>query len=230
MTNRRYNDDEIAAIFQKAAEGPQSAPHHAAHEDGMTLAELQDIGREAGISPDAVAIAAQSLDIAPRAVEQRLFGAPISVERTIALDRRLTEAEWERLVVELREVFNARGSVRSDGSFRQWTNGNLQALLEPTATGHRLRLSTVKGNVRFSMAAGAAMLGVGVVMSLTAAVAGHLGVVAPQAIIMSLAGIGTVASGALQLPRWARLRARQMEAITARLAHETAAEDPKRLP
>ena len=42
MDNRRYSDEEIAAIFQKASEGPQASPPHAAHEEGMTLAELQE--------------------------------------------------------------------------------------------------------------------------------------------------------------------------------------------
>ncbi len=230
MTDRRYDDDEIAAIFQKAAEGPQSAPLQSTREDGMTLAELQDIGREVGISPEAVASAARSLENRPSAGARSFLGLPIGVERTIMLDRRLSEEEWERLVVELREVFNARGSVKSDGSFRQWTNGNLQALLEPTPNGHRLRLSTVKGNVRLSMAAGAAMLAVSVIMSIAAAAAGNLGTVVPQIAMMSLLGVGAVANGALRLPGWARLRGRQMDAITARLAAETDAQDPKRLP
>lgn len=230
MTNRRYNDDEIAEIFQKATEGPQSASFQSAGEEGMTLAELQDIGREVGISPEAVDRAARSLEVRPRAGVRSFLGLPIGVERTIALGRRLTEAEWERLVVELREVFNARGAVSSNGSFRQWTNGNLQALLEPTPNGHRLRISTVKGNLRMSMAAGASMLGVGIFMSVAAAAAGHLAGAIPEAALMSLFGVGIMANGALRLPRWARLRARQMDEITTRLALETNTDDSKRLP
>lgn len=230
MTDRRYDDDEVAAIFQKAAEGPQSAPLQSAREEGMTLAELQDIGREVGISPEAVASAARSLESRPRAVARSFLGLPIGVERTVVLDRRLTEAEWERLVVEFREVFNARGSVKSDGSFRQWTNGNLQALLEPTANGHRLRLSTVKDSVRLSMAAGGAMLGVSAVMAIAAVAAGNFGALAPQVAMLSLLGSGAIANGALRLPGWARLRGRQMDAITARLAADTEAQEPKRLP
>jgi hypothetical protein len=230
MPERRYNDDEIAEIFQKAAEGPQGASVQSAGAEGMTLAELQDIGREVGISPEAVDRAARSLEIRPSAGVRSLLGLPIGVERTIALDRRLTDAEWERLVVEMREVFGARGSVSANGSFRQWTNGNLQALLEPTANGHRLRLSTVKGNARMSLAAGAVMIGVSAVMAVNAAAAGQLGQVVPIASMLSLLGVGMVASTVLRLPSWARLRGRQMEAITTRLALETRSEDPKQLP
>jgi hypothetical protein len=226
MTDRRYDDDEVAEIFRKAAEGPQSLPRHAARNEGMTLAELQDIGREVGIAPEAVEGAARSLELRPRGGVRKFFGLPFGVERTIALDRRLSEAEWERLVVELREVFNARGVVSSNGSFRQWTNGNLQALLEPVANGHRLRLTTLNGNARFSMSAGSAMIGLGGVLSIAAAAAGNLGAAAQGIAIMSALGIGLVANGVLRLPGWARLRGHQMEAITAQLALETGSKSP----
>jgi hypothetical protein len=221
MTDRRYDDDEAAEIFRKAAEGPQSLPSQAAGDQGMTLAELQDIAREAGISPDAVAIAARSLEIQPRASGRRFLGLPIDVERTVALERRLSDAEWERLVVQLRETFHARGQVSSTGSFRQWTNGNLQVLLEPTPTGQRLRLSTMKGNAVASMSIGIAMLGIGVVMAIAATISGHLADATTGIAILSGAGAAALANGALRLPSWARLRSRQMEAITAQLAIES---------
>lgn len=230
MPDRRYNDEEIAEIFQRATEGPQSASLQRAGDDGMTLAELQDIGREAGMSPEAVELAARSLDARPSAAVRSLLGLPIGVQRSIVLDRRLTEAEWEQLVVELRDVFGARGVVSSSGSFRQWTNGNLQALLEPTPAGHRLRISTIKSSARPSLAAGAAMLGVGVAMTVSAAIAGQLAQVFPELAMMGILGTGLVGSTVLRLPGWARLRARQMESITTRLALETKTDDSKPLP
>jgi hypothetical protein len=196
----------------------------------MTLAELQDIGREVGISPEAVDRAARSLEVRPLGNIRSFLGLPIGVERSVALERRLSEEEWERLVVEMREVFGARGAVSANGSFRQWTNGNLQALLEPTPNGHRLRLSTVKGNARVSMAAGAMMIGVSVVMGVSAAVAGQLAQVVPMVSMIALLGSGFLASTVLRLPSWARLRGHQMEGITTRLALETKPEDPKQLP
>lgn len=226
MTDRRYDDDEVAEIFQKAAEGPQSLPRQAARDEGMSLAELQDIGREVGISPEAVESAARSLEVRPRGGIRSFLGLPIGVARTIALDRRLSEAEWERLVVELREVFRARGAVSSNGSFRQWTNGNLQALLEPVANGHRLRLTTTRGASVFSMRIGSVMLGLGGITAIAAAISGNLGGSLPGVAILSLFGIGAIANGALRLPGWARLRARQMDAIATQLALETGPNSP----
>ena len=221
MTDRRYDDDEAAEIFRKASEGPQSLPSQVAGEQGMTLAELQDIAREAGISPDAVASAARSLEIQPHAGGRTFLGLPIGVQRTIALDRKLSDSEWERLVVQLREIFHARGSVSSTGSFRQWTNGNLQVLLEPTANGQRLRLSTMKGNAVASMSIGMAMLGIGIVMAIAATISGHLAESTTGIAILTGVGTAAIANGALRLPGWARLRAQQMDAIATHLALET---------
>jgi hypothetical protein len=218
MADRRYTDEEVAAIFSTAAELAQTRPLPAPRDDGLTLADLQEIGREVGIAPEAVARAARSLDVRGRAASRRLLGLPIGVERTVTLDRRLTDEEWERLVVELREVFNARGTVRTQGSLRQWTNGNLQALLEPTPTGDRLRLQTVKGSARAWMGAGGLTAGVGVAAAMAGAAAGQLGHSVPGVVFLLVTGLGMFANGALQLPGWARVRRRQMEEIATRLA------------
>ena len=229
MPDRHYSEDEIAEIFRIASEGPQGTSVQRSGDEGMTLAELQAIGREAGISPEAVDRAARSLDVRPRAGSRKFMGLPIGIERMVALDRRVTEEEWERLVVELREVFGARGTVSSSGSFHQWTNGNLQALLEPTPNGHRLRISTVKGNAGMSIVMGAAMMSLGIGSMIAAGGAGYV----PD-LLMSLFGAAYIAYTALRLPRWARLRAGQMEAITSRLALESAtppaSSDAKQLP
>jgi hypothetical protein len=219
MAERRYNDKEMAAIFRAATEGTQSRQPDVPHEEGLTVADLQAIGREVGISPEAVARAAQAIDIRRGSASRTFLGLPIGVARTVSLNRRLTEHEWERLVVQLREVFNARGTTRSDGSLRQWTNGNLQVLLEPTETGHRLRFRTVHGAARASIGAGFAALGVTAIVATVGAFGGHLGDAMPGVAFLFAAGVGMIANGALRLPGWARLRGHQMDALAAEVAN-----------
>lgn len=219
MTERRYSDSEIAAIFRAAAEGPQLLPQREVpREEGLTLAELQAIGQEVGIAPDAVAHAAQGLDVRRGAQSRRFLGLPIGVARTVNLNRRLSDEEWERLVVLLREVFNARGVTRSDGSLRQWTNGNLQVLLEPTETGHRLRFGTLHGGASAMIGAGLTALGAAGVVAIVTSINGTLGAAMTGIGFMAVAGLGMITSGALRLPAWARLRGRQMEAIATKVA------------
>ena len=219
MADRRYNDKEIAAIFRAAAETQENAPPEVPRDEGLTLADLQAIGREVGIPADAVAQAAQALDVRVGATSRTILGLPIGVSRTVHLNRRLSDAEWERLVVQLREVFNARGRTRTDGSLRQWTNGNLQVLLEPTATGHRLRFGTVHGAARASIGAGFAFLLLSATIGVVSALGGNFDSAIPGMAFLLLSGAGFIASGALRLPRWARLRQRQIEALAAQLSN-----------
>jgi hypothetical protein len=222
MTERRYNDEEVSAIFAKAAEGPQVHPLQVPQAEGLTLAELQEIGREVGITPEAVALAVQSVDQRGRGVTKTLLGMPVGVERTVTLDRELTDKEWDRLVVQLREVFGAQGRVSSTGTLRQWTNGNLQALLEPTSTGQRLRLRTVNGSARGLIATGVAFLGVTAAVAIAAALGGQLGHAVPGIALLASLGLGMVGNGAVRLPGWAKLRGRQMEEIAAGVASSAA--------
>src|SRR6185503_7153045 len=125
MPERRYTDEEVAKIFERAAEAQQAARKQLTSgesPEGMTLAQLQEIGKEVGISPELVAQAARSVALPVRATGRKFLGLPIGVGRTVDLERRLTDAEWDQLVVDLRETFDAKGTIRHEGSFRQWTN------------------------------------------------------------------------------------------------------------
>ncbi len=217
MTERRYSEEEVAAIFERAAEAQQTARRQLPPGEGMTLADLQAIGSEVGIPPELVSQAARSIDRAGRASSRRFLGLPLGVGRTIDLGHPLSDGEWERLVVDLRETFDARGAVRVDGSFRQWTNGNLQALVEPTSTGHRVRLQTVKGDARAMISGGLGLLGFAAAVLIAGAVGGNLGGQVAGSAFLSTIGLGLFGIGALRLPGWARLRRRQMEGVAARL-------------
>jgi hypothetical protein len=200
MTERRYTDEEVATIFREAAEGQRSGALQRTDADGLTLAEIQSIGREVGLAPDVVTRAALAIDLRPQTASQTFLALPVGVERTITMGRTLTDAEWENLVGELRTTFRAKGRIATSGRFREWTNGNLQALLEPTPGGQRLRLSTVKGSARVGVFAGLAVL-------------------ASAAVVWSSA---ILAGTALQVRSWARLRGRQMDTIATNVAQSAA--------
>lgn len=218
MPERRYSEDEVAAIFERATEAQQAVRRQLPAGEGMSLADLQAIGREVGIPPELVDQAARSMDQQGKPATRTFLGLPIGVGRTVELGRKLTDEEWDRLVVDLRETFDARGTVRSDGSLRQWTNGNLQALLEPSATGHRLRLKTVMGQARGLMTAGVAMVAASGATVIASISSGHVAAALAQTGSVLAIGAGLFAIGAVRLPLWARERRRQMEGVAARLA------------
>lgn len=231
MSERQFTDEEVAAIFKRASEEEHTAPVQTTAR-GMTLPALQEIGREVGLSADSISRAARALDPSPPAAPSQAFlGLPVSVGRTLELDHALSERDWELLVADLRATFQARGKLRTDGSFRQWTNGNLQALIEPTATGTRLRLKTMNANSLGLMTIGIAGLGVSAATAIGTALAGSLG--NPSTVsgigIMATIAIGLFGIGAFRLPGWARRRKDQMDEVSARLA-ATASHNTESLP
>jgi hypothetical protein len=228
MTEHRYNEEEVAAIFERASEVSQASPRQTSPAEGMTLAELQDIGREVGISAESIALAAQTLGQTGRSASRTFMGLPIGAARTVWLDRELSDAEWERFVVDLRDTFNARGNVKSQGSLRQWTNGNLQALLEPTATGHRIRLRTTKGGAVGSLVGGLALFGYSAALFSIAVAQGALSATGtlPGIVLLGIGGAGIFVTNAIRLPRWSRTRRRQMDEIAARVVLTTTSSSP----
>src|SRR5690348_13925499 len=62
MTDRRFNDDEVAAIFARATDAQHTGQRQSSSGEGLTLAELQEIGREVGIAPELITQAATSLE------------------------------------------------------------------------------------------------------------------------------------------------------------------------
>ena len=217
MTERRFSEDEVAAIFERAAQAPSTGQRQLPSGEGMTLAQLQEIGREVGIAPESIAHAARSLQVAGQPTSRRFLGLPIGVGHTVDLGRRLSDDEWERFVVDLRETFDARGRVKQEGSLRHWSNGNLQALLEPTETGHRIRLRTMHGGSRALMTGGLVMMALSGVAVLIGATGGNAGAIDSPGLV-ALMGAGMFGYSALRLPGWARIRRRQMEELSARIA------------
>ncbi len=214
---RRFNEVEIAAIIERATqwkEPPEPVPPGA----GLTLGQLQDIGREIGIAPKVMADAADVLKDGGTTVIRRFLGLPVRVERNVKLRRRFSEDEWEEVVADLREIFNAAGVVEEDGSLRRWSNGNFQVVLEVNAITQRIRLRTFKTNALVLVGAGSGICGAasGALMATlwntTAADARLVTILA----VMAAAGALIVGLTALSLGPWVRRRHQQMAEVAAR--------------
>lgn len=213
MPTRRYNDQEVRKILELATRNRGvSAPASSA--SGLTLTEIQSIGAEVGIDSAVVARAAAVLDDQPDIETRAVLGVPFATGMTVALPRALSDEEWDQVVAELRTTFGARGHVSSEGSFKEWRNGNLHAVVERAATGYRFRIATRKGNA-------AAVAGVGALGIAAAAVTWmtHFTFIDGSTLLPPLlfggAGITALAANAARLPRWAKRRQEQMQNIAS---------------
>jgi hypothetical protein len=217
MSDRRYGEDEARAIFRLATTGDARDQSLPGESGGLTLDELQRIGQEAGIEPARVVQAAEQLDARGKAAPvRRSLGLPIGVSRVVDLPRAPTDREWERLISEFRTTFGAQGHATTSGGLREWSVGNLHISVEPTALGEQLRLSTVKDDAVALNGLGVVLTGMAALMGAVVAAAGK-----PEKALLILGMFGAMAVAAfganvIRLPRWARERERQMEAIAER--------------
>ena len=214
MTERRYGEDEVREIFSLATTGDARDQSLPAEAGGLTLGELQRIAEQVGIEPARVADAAARLDArGTPAPVRRSFGLPIGVSRVVDLPRAPTDREWELMVSQFRTTFETQGEATTTGGLREWSVGNLHICVEPTERGDRLRLSTLKEDAM-------ALNGLAVVFGSMALImwAVVAGVGKPEkalAVLGMFGGMALFAFGAnlIRLPRWARERERQMEAL-----------------
>jgi len=198
---RRYREDEVKEIFDAASRAGGVERSDSVDESGLTLAELQEVGREVGLEPSRIASAAAALEGTGATLPgRRLFGMPVSVARVVELPRGPTDREWELLVSELRATFGV---------------GNLHALIEPTESGYRLRLGTLKGSSLALRAAGAGGIVLALLLGTIFLLQGRMEeMVGP--LVFGFVGSAAITASVLTLPSWARERTRQMEHIAQR--------------
>ncbi len=222
MDERTYTDSEVERILEAATEVPRSRPHG---EDGpagtsveaaggpesprrgLTLAELREIGVEAGIDPERITRAALSLDIAPRdtVVEERLAGLPHRMTREIPLSTPFHGEEWDRVVVLLRQCFGGPGELSREGSLQTWKHGEVVALQEPDPAGPGWRLRVeVEAEEAHEWLDIAGILGlvgiIGIPVGLFTEARVLLAVIGAVILGLSLVGAAWVVSSTL--PRW----------------------------
>jgi len=173
MTERRYDDDEIRKILARATElrpesdagspipGLLQAEPDPSGQRGLTITELEAVAEKAGIPASRIveAVAEFDLDRSLDASGDTHFGAELGARHDVLLSRLLTESEWDRFVVQLRDVFGTSGTVRSEGSLRTWTGDGATVLLEPLDDGARLRFESRDSSSKSLVDGGVALVG-----------------------------------------------------------------------
>jgi uncharacterized OsmC-like protein len=92
-------------------------------ERGRSLADLEQIAREAGIDPTLVRRAAQEIE--ERSAEQEgsgFTGAPTTVKLERTVQGELPDTEYERIVEEVRRAFGTTGIASTLGRTLTWTS------------------------------------------------------------------------------------------------------------
>jgi hypothetical protein len=214
---RRYDEQEIAEILERATAN-ETVLTRAGAGNGLTLSQLQEIGSEVGIAPTRIAEAARAVASRDVAGRPRTFlGTPRYVSRIVPIERALDDEEWTRLVVDLRETFDAQGQIKMHGPLRSWINGNLEVHVEPDGDRYRVRMRTLKGSAATLAWVGGVFIFMAMIFLATILRDGFDWAAVAIAAAFGVAGVGQLGYVRATLPRWAEERAAQMEALAERI-------------
>ncbi len=141
---RRFTEEEARRIFARVAERQRAG---AGADAGLSLEELEEAARAAGLDATLIAAAAAELDTAPD--ERTIAGAPVEVARSRIVPGVIDDDTWGQMVASARREFGDAGMAGQIGRLLEWTiisggtkNGTVTRLTaEPTADGTRVTLS-----------------------------------------------------------------------------------------
>lgn len=216
---RTYSQDEVREIIRRAADATAERERRESENSGLTLDDLRDLASSTGIDPEVMTEAARSLDReVDEPFEKRLMGLKISAAHAIRLEGPFTDEDWQALVADCRRTFGAKGKLHDVSGLREWSNGNLHVLVEPTGDDVVIRMRTHNGVAQNMMPAGVAMSIAFIAMMISALGDGRPASDLFGAVMVLVAALfGAGALGYTRLKSWSRTRESQMEAIGRRM-------------
>jgi hypothetical protein len=236
---RRFDDREVALIIKRASELQEQESPAESRPLGMTLAELEQVAREAGLDPALVRRAA--VDVDARVTSQpasRFIGAPTTVRLERTLEGEVPVDEYESLVFEIQREMGMVGVASNLGRSLQWTTSSsgrphasvrpIQVVVSPRNGRTTIRIEEPLGPIAGGLFGGLmGGLGGGLGIPLMAAsLAGWHSAGAALAILAGAVGgsylLARTIFGAVASRRAARLGA-LMERLTERVAASAAA-------
>jgi len=214
---RQYSEKEVASIMKAAArESAQTGQREPG--EGLSLDELEAIGREHDIDPAAIRRAAARLDRVREAPRSGAYlGVKTDVRHVVTLSGPVSDATFAAIADDCRRIFGARGHVRSDSSSWEWHNGNLRIVLEPDPDdeGYQLHMSSRLGAARSMAPASLFTVVMAVFVFLAGTLTGEPDIV-PISVLMTVVAAALYGTAHLSTRSWSAERRAQMTEIGQR--------------
>lgn len=214
---RTFTEAEAQRVFARIAEQQRAADTPAG---GLSLDDLEEAARAAGLDPSLVASAAAELD-APIS-SKTLLGAPVAVSRQRLIRGTLSDETWETMVAAARAEFGQSGVAGQLGRMREWTLSSssrrtTRLALEPVGRDTRLVLTQSVRNetVGFTIAGAIqALMAVGFGIAALAGVDPEFWI---PVVLFSAVAVLMLGGSQIGLRVWERRQARRFSALLDRL-------------
>ena len=117
---RLFNANEVGVIMKKAAE--TSAVDDPGATVGLSIDEVHQVAADAGIDPAQVTRAVAELEAEAARSKDTFWGGPFSYSGQALAEREIGAAEWEEMLIVIREFFQAKGDVSARESVFEWSS------------------------------------------------------------------------------------------------------------
>jgi len=119
--NRTYTEKEIKELLERTAQlQSQSKETASKASTGLTLNELESIAEESGFDPALLQRAALEMSVDPATTGFKTqTSTHVNAQRLVSGD--LSDEEWDEIVFELREIYDASMEMTDMGSYGQGT-------------------------------------------------------------------------------------------------------------
>jgi hypothetical protein len=121
-SDRRYTDQEVALVLQRAAELEEQRSSGPGSARGLSRRELHDIAREVGLSPAAIDEALTTLGTRRGPGGRSLLGPALSTKMVRAVPHRLGDDALRRLIHVIEDRVDATGTVTDALGTVRWTS------------------------------------------------------------------------------------------------------------
>jgi hypothetical protein len=220
MTERRFNENEVALILRKATETSAPAVPGGAV-DGLTLEDLKGIGREVGIDPGAIEAAARHVAVTRLQGTGGFFGVSATPSYETTLPGEIPPERLAEAVAAVRRAMGRQGVLHAEFGGLEWQArdalGGRYVSLQPSGGRTRIR---VFGNFRDGAFLSAALGGLPVGFGSVALVGVTLKALGLSAVL----GVGTLPAGIVAGVAAARMLWRRLARRETRALERTAAE------
>ena len=119
VKQRLYSEKELRALIQRATELQQGKETN--HENNLTFLEVERIASDLGIESENLRTAAYELENPSALSRSRGFWqAPFQIDLTHVADGKLTDEQWEEIVLLLRRETGHSGITSDIGKTKEW--------------------------------------------------------------------------------------------------------------
>ena len=124
MNDKTYSEEEVSDIIGQAAR--LQALEGTAGRQGLTLAEIKQVAREAGIDPRFIEISSSQTS----EYRKETWSLPTQTSRSMFIEGELSDEAWNSMVRSFMATFGGAGEVDVQGARRTWKRDAIRITAE----------------------------------------------------------------------------------------------------